>query len=363
MATATTALHMLALRLERADALHLAAQIHALNTLAPHTTSSTPQPSPTATTPTATPLAGGYILTSAPQYTHKLNRASGLAMLSPLTPSILDSVESLFAPTGLPPKIDLCPLAPHAEAALTLLRQRGYVDRGGIEMFYIDLPAKKGPLREEAEGREVLKPSPSPPPPQRRSTAPGVGEVEVRCVRPDEVSRFVQASVAGFRSNGRAPELLETLARIAVARRDTMLYFALVDGKVAGSAGMLILHGSQGGDDGVAGEGGFGSSDGGAIAQLYIDSTLPAYRGYGIHGALIRERLKEAWEAGCVGVMLSAREGSASGRNAKREGFRAVYVKRSMFKEKKNISSPRCHESGSTTYVSELGWLDVEPEN
>ena len=79
MATATTALHMLALRLERADALHLAAQIHALNTLAPHTTSSTPQPSPTATTPTATPLAGGYILTSAPQYTHKLNRASGLA--------------------------------------------------------------------------------------------------------------------------------------------------------------------------------------------------------------------------------------------------------------------------------------------
>lgn len=135
----------------------------------------------------------------------------------------------------------------------------------------------------------------------------------VRRVEPSESSDFISTCVEGFLPNGRSRVLLSVLARLALVREDTTVYFALINGVIAGAAGMSILETAQG-----------------KVAQLYIDSTLPTFQRRGVHGALIRARLNEAKLAGCSHAMLSAREGTGSARNAVRAGLERVYAKTQM---------------------------------
>lgn len=92
-------------------------------------------------------------------------------------------------------------------------------------------------------------------------------------------------SIAGFEVQAvrRPPILLAALAKVAVARADTMLFAARLDGCLGGTAAMSVVVSSVG-----------------KIAHLYIASTHLPHRGRGIQLALIRSRLAAAQQAGCT---------------------------------------------------------------
>jgi GNAT superfamily N-acetyltransferase len=131
------------------------------------------------------------------------------------------------------------------------------------------------------------------------------------------LNEFPRICLAGFRDNGRPEFLLKTLARIAVSRADTLLYLATVDGKIVGSAGLALIETSKG-----------------KVAHLYIDSTLPEYRGRGIQAALIRARVSDAWKAGFDLASAGTRPANVSSRNVERAGFSLAYTKTTFVKVK-----------------------------
>lgn len=124
-----------------------------------------------------------------------------------------------------------------------------------------------------------------------------------------EMEDFIETSIAGFQSNGRSRELLEALARIATRRPDTQLFVAVVNNKIAGSAALASIETSDG-----------------SVAHLYLDSTLPNYRGRGVQQALIQARLREARRRGVSLATTITRVGDGSARNAERAGLRIAYT-------------------------------------
>jgi GNAT superfamily N-acetyltransferase len=56
-------------------------------------------------------------------------------------------------------------------------------------------------------------------------------------------------------------------------------------------------------------------------------STIPELRRRGLQSALLRERLRYAFDHGCDLAVIAAEAGSNSQRNAERKGFRIAYTR------------------------------------
>ncbi|TIA66965.1 hypothetical protein D6C83_02156 [Aureobasidium pullulans] len=140
--------------------------------------------------------------------------------------------------------------------------------------------------------------------------------VEISKLGPEDHDTFIQASMDGFSSTGRAPELLKVLAESAAARSDTMLFSASLDGELVGTAAMAMI------DVGDI-----------KVVVFFIDSCLPDARGKGVHKALLLERLRVAKDRGCDIAVATAREGSTSGRNIEKVGFRQAFACRTYTKD------------------------------
>ncbi len=65
----------------------------------------------------------------------------------------------------------------------------------------------------------------------------------------------------------------------------------------------------------------------GGVALLAGASTVPEGRRQGAQNALLAARLRFAEEKGCDVAMMCALPGSASQRNAERQGFRIAYTR------------------------------------
>ena len=63
------------------------------------------------------------------------------------------------------------------------------------------------------------------------------------------------------------------------------------------------------------------------VALLAGASTIPEWRGRGAHRALLQSRLDYAARSACDLAMVCAEPGSASQRNAERQGFRIAYTR------------------------------------
>ena len=63
------------------------------------------------------------------------------------------------------------------------------------------------------------------------------------------------------------------------------------------------------------------------VAMLAGASTIPAFRGRGAQNALLRTRLNMAADHGCDLAAMGALPGSASQRNAERQGFLIAYTR------------------------------------
>lgn len=243
--------------------------------------------------------SGGIAIRTRAIFQGKLNRAVGCGNARGIDEEDVRGLEEFFTASGLTPEIHLGPFASSADFAL--LKSQGYEEKGKLATYWCELgqPSRSPSPRHPGglDGLDARRPDPS--------------KVLVRRVEPHERERFVEASIAGFSSNGRSRELLGALAEIATRRTDTRLYFAEVDEQVAGTAALASI---------------VTDSDGVGVAHLYLDSTLPKYRGQGVQQALIIGRLEEARNWGLGLATCITRVGDGSGRNAGRAGLRVGYT-------------------------------------
>ena len=227
-------------------------------------------------------IGGGVAAFTEPLFGRKLNHVTGLGMAGPVDADALARLEAAYAERGLGVEIDLCP---HADASvMALLGRRGYV----VNAFSNTYARTVDQVRDgAAPGIEILRGG-------------------------DAQALFVEASVAGFslQAQQRPRELLAALARIAHAREDTSMFVARIDGRVAGSAGLSVMETPRG-----------------RVGELYIASTLPAFRGGGVQTALLQARLAAARDAGCTLVFVGARPANTSARNVERAGFGLAFTK------------------------------------
>jgi GNAT superfamily N-acetyltransferase len=85
----------------------------------------------------------------------------------------------------------------------------------------------------------------------------------------------------------------------------TTFLLAALDGEPAGAASLWVHEG---------------------VATLGGMTTVPAARGRGVQGALVRHRLAAATAAGCDLALVTAAPGSVSERNLLRAGFVVLYT-------------------------------------
>lgn len=224
---------------------------------------------------------GSLVLTAPARYGSKLNRVENFGLDDPVTLADVQKIEDLPGFSRESNAFYMCEYA--HPSAFSVLEAAGYAQSGCISVLSAQLDSLEKSISASHEPSRIIS-------------------------QTNDIELFVKASFEGFREGGRSPELLDLLSRSAAARTDTKLFIAKCDNAIAASAAMAILQ-----------------IDGLRVAMLYIDSTIPHFRGRGLHRALIQARLQVANEEGCDLVMASARSGSTSAANLCKEGLRHAY--------------------------------------
>jgi GNAT superfamily N-acetyltransferase len=224
-----------------------------------------------------TEVAGAYALFDGPE--SPITQTFGLGMFGPATAEDFARVEEFFRGRGAPTSHEVSPLA--GPSTLELLNARGYQPVEFTNVMFRPLTPDASPARQRG--------------PDVRVRAVGAGEGEL----------WAQTSARGWSSEGYGDFMLG-LARVSAARRDAVSFMAELDGRPVATGAMSICEG---------------------VALLAGASTVPEARGRGAQLALLDARLRHAAEAGCDLAMMCALPGSASQRNAERQGFRIAYTR------------------------------------
>jgi hypothetical protein len=218
-------------------------------------------------------VAGGFAAFAG--FGSPLSHAVGLGMNGSVTGAEFDRLEEFYRARGTPVNLDYCP---HADfSLLELLTARGYriVECNNV---------LAGPII-------------------------GVADARVRMAAPDEEPTWTRTMLEGFFHRTDVSEVELEVGRRLFHMESASAWVGLVEGRPAAAAGM---------------------NERGRLALLFADSTLQAFRGQGLHLALIRARLAHAGQLGCDLATASTAPGSISQRNYERAGFRVAYTKLNM---------------------------------
>jgi hypothetical protein len=207
-----------------------------------------------------------------------ISQSFGLGLCEELSPGSLDVIERFFLDRRAPVLHEVSPLA--GVAALNLLCTRNYrpIEVSNVLYRPVEQP--------DVEDRN---------------------HVRVRVIAPEEGHLWASVSARGWAHEH--PELrdfLLQLGSISSARKQSLCFLAELRGE-PGAAGVLCVH------EGVALFGGA--------------ATIPEMRRQGLQGALLRERMRYAFDHGCDLAMMVAQPGSVSQRNAERNDFRIAYTR------------------------------------
>lgn len=205
-----------------------------------------------------------------------LTQTFGLGMHEPLTDKDLDSIERFFTSRASAVFHETCPLA--GVEVFAKLAQRGYrpCELSSVLFQPIDVPS-------------------------RAANGPGLA---VRIAGQDEGPLYGKVSAQGWSEHPEFMPYIEGFAKLSVTV--ATCFVAERDGQPIATAA-LFMH------DGVA--------------LLAGASTIPAGRRQGAQNALLDARLRHAAAHGCDLAMMVAAPGSASQRNAERQGFRIAYTR------------------------------------
>jgi hypothetical protein len=203
----------------------------------------------------------------------------GLGLFDKVGGAELDRLEAFFRERGAPVDHEVSPIAD--PELLPLLTGRGYQP---IELTSVMHRPTRGLASAQRNER-----------------------IRVRPARDGEEDLVARISVDGWRSEH--PELedfVRGVGQINAKRTGALSLLAELDGRPV-ATGVLILH-----------EG---------VALLGGACTIPEARRQGAQLALLEGRLRHAAEQGCDIAMMCAAPGSASQRNAERNGFRIAYTR------------------------------------
>ena len=263
--------HALSRRLERAEGSSGAAFVEARARLSP------------ATGAVWREVAGAYAMFDG--VGSPLTQTFGLGLFAPAAPDDLAEMEAFFEERGADVYHEVSPLADRA--LLTLLPARGFrpVDLTSVMHQPIAPQGSANPERD----------------------AVPAGGVVARRIASGEESLWAETAARGWSSeSAELAAFVRDLGVVSAHSRGTACFIAECEG-IAVAAAALTVH-----------EG---------VALLAGASTVPAWRGRGAQAALLAARLGAAATHGCDLAMMCAEPGSASQRNAERQGFRIAYTR------------------------------------
>lgn len=252
-------------RLERAEAAANARFVEARARLAPETGACWIE------------VAGAYAMYDGPR--SPCTQTFGLGLFQQPSGSDMDALEAFFRERGAPVCHEVSPVCDFSVAAM--LSERGYRPIEFTNVMYLPLA---GGARPAVEGTAV----------------------RARRVDDGERELWARTLAEGWREFTEYADLMEELAVVSAARENGHAFLAELDGRPV-AAGALAIH-----------EG---------VALFSGVSTLPEWRKRGAQRALLESRLEYALSAGCDLAMMCAQPGSASQRNAERQGFRIAYTR------------------------------------
>ncbi|MGA9769486.1 MAG: GNAT family N-acetyltransferase [Blastocatellia bacterium] len=236
---------------------------------------------------TAEAFAGGWAIFAGVD--SPLTQAFALGLDGPVDEDEIERMEDFFHSRGVAADVELCP----------------YADPSIVQIF----KARSYTLLEFSN---VLARKLSPEDARTDSSS----EVLVRRSEPHEIRLLAETVGRGFFETGDLPPSMIDMFDAFFQSSVGVAFLAEVDGTVAGG-GVVIMH-----------EG---------IASLGGASTLPAFRNRGIQTALLRARLAFATRAGCEIAMVTTMPGTISQRNVERRGFRVVYTRTKIQKQRSEV--------------------------
>ena len=204
----------------------------------------------------------------------------GLGLFDPIATADLDRLEKFFQERGAPVFHEVSPLAD--PAIFPLLNERGYQPCEFTTVLY--RPIERGASYTELRNDKI----------------------RVRLTTVDEVELWAQTSSRGWSEFAELADFMLSFGKVVAQRADGLSFIAELDGTAIATGAMSIY------DD---------------VALLGGASTIPEGRKQGAQLALLDSRLRYAAEQGCTIATMGARPGSASQRNAERQGFRIAYTR------------------------------------
>lgn len=212
-----------------------------------------------------------------------ITQTFGLGVFDPVTSDVLDRIEEFFRERGSDVFHEVSPMAD--QSLLALLGERGYRPMELTSVMF----------RRIERGVSIS---------DRLNE-----QINVRLVGSDDEADhelWAQTAAKGWSSEGDFGDLILDLSRLTVKKGIVPAFLAELDGRAIATGALSITDG---------------------IALLAGASTIPEGRKQGAQLALLNSRLRYAAEQGCDLAMMCAAPGSASQRNAERQGFRIVYTR------------------------------------
>jgi GNAT superfamily N-acetyltransferase len=210
-----------------------------------------------------------------------ITQTFGLGLFSPPTSAQLDEIETFFRDRGAPIFHEVSPLADLS--VLTVLPERGYRPIELTSVMHMRL------TRDRLGGA-------------RRSTP----ELTARRIEPGEESLWAETMARGWSESADLGAFMLDFGRVSAGCEGRASFLAEWNGAPIAAAAIAIHDG---------------------VGLLAGASTDPAFRGRGAQAALLEIRLAYAASAGCDLAMMGALPGSASQRNAERQGYRIAYTR------------------------------------
>jgi hypothetical protein len=209
-----------------------------------------------------------------------ITQTFGLGVFEEATPAHLDALESFFLERGAAVYHEVSPLAD--PALLSLLNQRHYQPIEFTSVMYRPIAPDNLPLLSLNDA------------------------LHTRLTASDEGDLWAQTAARGWLEFKELAPVIEDLMRVIAARSDALLFLTEQNGAPIAAGALGICAG---------------------VALLAGASTIPEARRQGAQSALLDCRLRYAVANGCDLAMICALPGSASQRNAERQGFRIAYTR------------------------------------
>lgn len=222
-------------------------------------------------------VAGAYAMYDG--ISSPLTQTFGLGLFGDVGEEELDRIEDFYEGHGAPVFHEVSPLAD--PRLLPLLGARGYRPVELTSAMFRPIGAAPA-----AQG--------------------GNDEIRVRLTGAEDWELWADTAARGWSEFPELSALMYEIGNVTAQRRGGLCFLAELDGRAI-ATGLLVLH-----------EG---------VALLGGASTIPEGRRQGAQSALLESRLRHAAENGCDLAMICAQPGSASQRNAERQGFRIAYTR------------------------------------